>query len=94
MTQASRLTRCVFLVKLAFPQSSEAYITVKEGNRALVIVLWSRQFSRLRNSLEISVSEASRLVSTKPITKALLPPSRYYLISVGVLKYVGSISRT
>ena len=48
-------------------------------NRALVIVLWSRPFLRLRNAFKNSVFEAPKLVTTtkkNPITKARLPPSR------------------
>ena len=50
------------------------------GDRALVIVLQSRHFLRLRNAFKTSVFEASKQVATKlnPIitNKALLPPSR------------------
>ena len=39
----------------------------ERGNDALVIVLWSRQFSRLRNAFKNSVFEAPKLVSTKTL---------------------------
>ena len=42
-------------------------IARERGNRALVNVLYSRQFSRLRNAIKNSVSEAPKLVSTKTL---------------------------
>ena len=37
------------------------------GNRALVIVLQSKQFLRLRNAFKNNVFEARKLVSTKTL---------------------------
>ena len=49
----------------------------ERANRALVIVLWSRQVWGLQNAFRNSVFEASKLVSTKtPLLLKHLPPSR------------------